>query len=359
MRSAAPRLAFIDALKAVASQLIVLHHLAFYGPMSEVASGLLPGLFAWLYQDARIAVQVFLVVGGYLAARALAPGGELTSRAPLALLQKRYFKLVIPYFAAVLLSIAGAFVARQLMVDEAIPAPPTLRQILAHVVLLQSVLGIDSLSAGVWYVAIDFQLFSLMLALLWLARGIGGDRGRRELAGVALIASLAAASLFFFNRDADWDNWGLYFFGAYALGALTYLASAAGRSGTRWLLAMAIVVALALLVDFRSRIAVALLTALALGLAQHFAFLENRPRLQVLAYLGKISYSVFLVHFPVVLVTNAVYAHAAAASPLLSLVGVALGWAASVAVGALFYRYVESRAGSWLATVKLALSPKA
>ena len=40
------RLPFIDALKALASQLIVLHHLAFYGPMSDYARSLAPETMA-------------------------------------------------------------------------------------------------------------------------------------------------------------------------------------------------------------------------------------------------------------------------------------------------------------------------
>ena len=53
------RLACVDALKAVSSHLIVLHHLAFYGPMSDAAQSLAPGLIGWLSDYARIAVQVF------------------------------------------------------------------------------------------------------------------------------------------------------------------------------------------------------------------------------------------------------------------------------------------------------------
>ena len=150
MRTAPPRLAFIDALKAIASQLIVLHHLAFYGPMSDVANELAPGLISWLSQDARIAVQVFLVIGGFLAAKALAPAGKLVASAPLALLKKRYLKLVTPYLAAVLLSIVCAAIARNLIDHESIPNPPTAWQMLAHIALLQSILDVDSLSAGVW-----------------------------------------------------------------------------------------------------------------------------------------------------------------------------------------------------------------
>lgn len=69
------RLPFIDALKALASQLIVLHHLAFYGPMSDYARSLAPETMSWFYSNARIAVQVFLVVGGFLAAQSLTRNG--------------------------------------------------------------------------------------------------------------------------------------------------------------------------------------------------------------------------------------------------------------------------------------------
>lgn len=344
MRTAPPRLAFIDALKAIASQLIVLHHLAFYGPMSDVANELAPGLISWLSQDARIAVQVFLVIGGFLAAKALAPAGKLVASAPLALLKKRYLKLVTPYLAAVLLSIVCAAIARNLIDHESIPNPPTAWQMLAHIALLQSILDVDSLSAGVWYIAIDFQLFTLLLATLWLARSAQGVATQRL--GILLVSALALASLLYFNRDSSWDNWALYFFGAYALGTLTYWIGET-KQRTFGLPLMAIVVAAVLLVDFRSRIAVALLTALALGVARGGGFMESWPKGRVLAYLGKISYSVFLVHFPVVLVINARFSTIAPHSPTINALGMICAWAASIAVGAVFYRAVESRAAYW------------
>ena len=229
MPAAATRLAFVDALKAIASQLIVLHHLAFYGPMSDVANDLAPALFSWLSQNARLAVQVFLVIGGFLAAKALAPNGRLQTAAPLTLLVKRYLKLIVPYAAAVLLSILCAAIARQLMDNDSIPNPPTLWQMLAHLVLLQNILDFDSLSAGLWYIAIDFQLFVLLLGTLWLARSAGLVIRGASISGIVLVGGLALASLLGFNRDPQWDIWGLYFFGAYALGALMYWATRTER----------------------------------------------------------------------------------------------------------------------------------
>ncbi len=332
------RLACIDALKAVSSQLIVLHHLAFYGPMSDAAHVLAPGVLDWLSQYARIAVQVFLVVSGFLAARSLAPGGELLVQRPLAALWRRYQKLVVPYSVAIVLAIAGAAVARHWMHHDSIPAAPHLRQFIAHVLLLHSLLDVDALSAGVWYVAIDMQLFALLLALLWAARTIGA--GARSF-GIVLVVAMALASLFWFNRDAAWDVWAVYFFGAYGLGTLAYWASSPGRPALPLLLLGAVAL-LALAVDFRLRIALALVVALLLGVVRRQGWLEQWQGGALLAWCGRVSYSVFLVHFPVCLVVNALFFHFLPGRPLANACGMVLAWAASNVAGALFHRYVEA-----------------
>ncbi len=332
------RLACVDALKAVSSQLIVLHHLAFYGPMSDAAQSLAPGLIGWLADYARIAVQVFLVISGFLAARSLAPGGYLAVPNPMVTVWRRYQKLVVPYSAAILLAIVGAAIARTWMQHDSIPAAPHLTQFVAHVLLLHNILDVDALSAGVWYIAIDLQLFALLVFALWMARAVS----RQALPlGVPVVAALAVASLFWFNRDASWDIWAIYFFGAYGMGALAFWASNADRSPLP-LIALAAIGIAALVVDFRLRIAVALAAALLLAIARRGGWLEDWPGGRLTAYFGKISYSVFLVHFPVCLIVNALVFHLAPGQPVLNALGMVLAWVASNAAGALFHRYVEA-----------------
>ncbi len=289
MTGATSRLAFVDALKALASQLIVLHHLAFYGPMSDHAYSLAPTVISWLSQDARMAVQAFLVIGGFLAARGIAPFGALLSSQPLMLLLKRYLKLVAPLLVAVLIAIACAAIARTLMTHDSVPGWPTLPQVLAHALLLQGLLGYEGLSAGVWYIAIDFQLFALLVGVLWLARVLGRRDAAVAVAGALLVTTLALSSLYYFNRDGDWDNWGVYFFGAYALGIASYWATNQRRT-LGWLLPMLGLVITALLLDYRPRIAVALLVALMLAFAARCGLLEYWPKSRLIAYLGQISY---------------------------------------------------------------------
>jgi peptidoglycan/LPS O-acetylase OafA/YrhL len=347
---------YVDALKAVASQFIVLHHLAAYGPMSDVVYEHAAGLFDWLYHDARMAVQVFFVVGGFLAARTLAPGGVAAFSSPLALLWRRYCRLAIPYVTAILISVGAAAVARAWMEHESVPGTPTLSQFLSHVFLLHDVLGYEALSAGVWYVAIDFQLFGLMVALLWVARPSGAAGASHRWASPLLLWLTAIASLLYFNRNADWDVWALYFVAAYVLGALAYWASERTHSAL-WLGALAAVALLSVVVDFRPRILVALAVAITIGVARRTGVPARWPTVPLLSFLGRIAYSVFLVHFPVCMLINAAVFRFFGADPVANLVGLFIAWGASIGAGWLLYHLVESRTERLLTKGSLASSP--
>lgn len=346
MSNPAHRMPLVDALKAVASQLILLHHLSTYGPLAATARDVLPVSMGWLFDYGRMAVQVFLVIAGFLAARGLSAHGQALAGSPLPLLWKRYLRLVVPFLAAIALAIVCSALANQWMDDEAIPDRATLGQWLAHATLLHGVLGVDALSAGVWYVAIDFQLFALMALLLWL--------GRYALIAPLLVLTVATVSLFWFNRDASWDNYALYFFGAYGLGAAAWWASDRRRL-LAWLGVIAAIAIAALVVDFRLRIALALAVALTLGFSRRSGLLERWPDARPLAFLGQISYSVFLVHFPILLLSNGLYTLCEFESGESAIFGLLLTWTASVAGGLLFYRWVESPAASQRINAALAL----
>ncbi|WP_334188304.1 acyltransferase family protein [Noviherbaspirillum sp.] len=334
---------FLDLLKAVASNLIVLHHLAFYGPMVDHVKPVMPELIEWLETQARIAVQVFLVMGGFLAAKSLSPDGMPGLRAPLRAVTRRFIKLVPPFMVAMALAVAGAALAGRWMTHDSIGASPTLAQFAAHGLLLHGVLGYESLSAGAWYVAIDFQLYALLTLLLWLAGRIAGGRPSDWLVPLLVIAGVGM-SLFFFNLDADWDAWAPYFLGSYGLGVLAWWASMPGRPliGAALIAgAMLLLGGLALEMEFRSRIAVALVTALTLVVVYRGGISFSTTRWPLVEYLGRISYAVFLVHFPVCLVINAAFTQFVPHSAWAQGGGMLLAWFASLVVGALFHRWVE------------------
>lgn len=314
--------------------------------MSDIAQPLAPRLVGWLYDYGRMAVQVFLVLGGYLAAASLAPQGLARFDSAWQQIMRRFVRLVLPYAVALLLAVLAAAAVRPWMEHDSVPDAPGLAQLLANALMLQDILGEEALSAGVWYVAIDFQLFALATLLLAAVRKVKGLSPRQAtVAGQALVLAGTAASLWFFNRQPELDMWALYFWGSYGLGMLAYWAVRSARPGP-WVLALAGLGAGALVLDFRPRVALAWLLALAV------VWLLRRPAprwgraAQPLQGLGKMSYSVFLVHFPVCLLVNAVVSGVWPDLPWANALGMLAAFVLSLAAGRLLYQHVERRVPS-------------
>jgi peptidoglycan/LPS O-acetylase OafA/YrhL len=221
------------------------------------------------------------------------------------------------------------------------------------------VLGYDALSAGAWYVAIDFQLYALVTLLLWGAGRLGGARSWIMPVLVTLGVSI---SLLYFNRDADWDVWAPYFFGSYGLGMLAWWASDPARKPGAVTLLLVMMVAPALVglgLEFRSRIAVALVVACVLFLFGRTRLADVRSQGWALVNrMATISFSVFLVHFPVCLVVNAGFTRFVSDQPHEQAFGMLIAWIASLAAGAAFYRWVETPLGRMLTTRTQSATPR-
>ena len=343
---------WIDWGKAIASQLIVWHHLAHYGPLAPRVAAAWPDLMDWLDGRALYAVQVFLVMGGYLAAHSLwpHPGTPRVAAADWpARVARRWQRLMPTYLAALVLAVLCAALARQWMADADTPAAPTLVQLLAHLVLLQDALDQPALSAGLWYVVIDLQLFALLAALALLAGRVPTRRRRR--AAAALVVGGGAASVLVFNRQPGGDELAPYFFGSYALGVLAAWGRAAATpAGRRTAAALLLSLAAAgLALAWRDRLALAAVCAALLlwqpGRAR--LALAGAPWLRAtVAQLAAISYAVFLVHYPVSLLVTALVIDELPAGPAPAAAVLVFTWLLSLAAGWALTQALQAR--SWM-----------
>lgn len=323
----------IDTFKAVGCLLIVLHHMAFYGPMSDVVARAWPALVSWLYDHGRLAVQLFLVCAGFLTAGSLARLESLALAVALRLVVQRYLRLAIPLLAAFSFTVLVTEWVRPEFQHASLSATPTWGQALAHLALLQHVLNMESLSAGIWYVAIDFQLYAMTLLSVvalkfWpLARGTLSLHDLRR----TLWLGLTCASWWWWNLHTGLDDHGLYFFGSYGLGLLAWEARqslhrarpqtdsqvpAHVQHGIIWVVFLA-VGAVAWVLGPRLRMALAFAVAAVLMAAPAASWTcetlheVSGVRLglamlrRAVVWLSTVSYSVFLIHFGVSLAVSA------------------------------------------------------
>jgi peptidoglycan/LPS O-acetylase OafA/YrhL len=336
----------VDAVRALASTVIVGHHFSSYQPLADAASPIAGPLITWFHDYGRVA-QVFIVLSGFMLAGSLSHQRWNGDRARRFIVQ-RYCRLALPYLAAIAFAIVAGEIARDWIDNDVVGALPTIQQVLAHILFLQDVLGYESLSAGLWFVCITFQLTLLYVAGLFfrdmVVRGAPAWlRERMNLLPMALGWLLAASSLFYFNRDSSWEGWAAFFFGQFFLGVLVQRALANRRS-EKSLALYVLMVAIALAVEWRPRLVLALATGLVLFFGGKIGALSRWPSNRVVAFMGRTSYSLFLIHFPVLVIVATLWEQQEWTSPLGAVAGLMFAYAVSVAAATLFYRFVEEPA---------------
>jgi peptidoglycan/LPS O-acetylase OafA/YrhL len=341
--SAPSRMLLLDALRALAATIITWHHFSWYGPLSDYADPLIGSAISILANYGRV-TQVFFVIAGYVMARSMTGrtwGGSQVGR----YVCQRYVRLGLPYLVAVALAIGACTLGRGWLPSEVVDPPPTIGLILAHVFLVQKILGYDSFAAGQWFVCVIFQLsivFAVMLFLRdrWTAWFPGSGRQRATV--LMLIAGwiLATSSLFYFNVGDTWENWYIYFFPQFFLGVLVYYGLQNRRAETALWLYLLLVVA-ALTYSFRWPLVNALITGLILIGATKWGIMEKWPKSRLVGYLGRTSYSLFLIHFIVLVVVATVWVRLGWTEPAAALAGLVVAYILSLATSFVFYHLVE------------------
>ena len=342
----------IDLLKACACVLIVWHHLVLYSPMANVVAEWIPLLEAFLLDYALMAVQIFLVVGGYLTAKSWSTKPPESVFEFFPKLLARYQRLIIPLLVALSVAVAITALVRPYFDHSSLSNAPTLIQVVAHIFLLQDILDLEAFSAGVWYVAIDFQLFAMAMACALLAQVWQGLSGKgsvvRKAFGFWLMLTLC--SIFVWNLNPLGEMWGAYFFGAYGLGLCVGSWRDTGiKFSVRNLgLLIFMVGVVAMAYHPRDRLMLAIATALLLcwyeandgNAIQYFKWKWIRE-------LSNASYAIFLIHFSVSLLVSAVVFNFWPQNISANAVGLGVSFGLSIWMGRLIHKAIETPKPTW------------
>lgn len=300
------RLPALDGIRGLAALYVVVHHchlLAFPGYPADTG----PRWLGWLIHG-RLAVVVFIVLSGF--SLALAPARHAWRLdGTLAYARRRARRILPAYWAALTVSALIAAAVPALPLSE----PPTMGSVLVYGLLLQDVIAAPAPNGAFWSIAVEATLY-LVFPLLLLAR--------RRLGPVAtlavVVAPVVAAGLLWpgWSTAARATGYTLEMAPLFTLGVLAAGIVAAGERARSlpWLglsaLAAAPVLTLIVLhdsvwtvsryywLDLAAGPAIALfLAALATRRpARLIRMLESSP----LVALGGFSYSLYLIHMPIV-----------------------------------------------------------
>ncbi|MEU6548914.1 acyltransferase [Streptomyces sp. NPDC046915] len=298
----------LDGLRGVAALYVVLFHcwlLAFPGFPKN--SG--PSWLGWLMYG-RLAVVFFLVLSGF--SLAISPARHGWRQGGIArFLRRRAWRILPPYWAALALSVViGYFV-----VPASHHGPPNVRTVLVYGLVAQDMFTARTPNGAFWSIAVEAELYLVFPLLLLVRRRLGAVL---LISGVTLLVALRG--LLAENASPmESDNWLAPNLAPVFVAGLVGAGIIVAREKVRrlpwhWFAALAVMPVISLIavrgstwtihhyfwVDLAIAPAMTMfLVAVATGRpASVMRLLATRP----MRSLGNFSYSLYLIHLPIVMV---------------------------------------------------------
>ncbi len=301
-----PHFPYLDGLRALAALYVVAHHVFLHvDTQSRLHGGF--DVLRWGY----LAVDFFIVLSGFcLMLPVVGREGTLRGGA-LHFLWRRAHRILPPYYAALLLSLALGLtlLSRHTGSLGDVCLPITTGAVVTHLLLVQDVTRyVTSINYALWSISVEWRIYFLFPVLVWAWRRWGG------LPATAAVVILSLA-LFYGLDHLVRKNFAMQFVALFALGAwaasLAHAPVPAGwrrRIPWRLLLALCSAVLAGLILWCRRpgpgfewvELAIGLWSVPLLVVVSGdrapwlTGFLSWRP----LVFVGTFSYSVYLIHGP-------------------------------------------------------------
>ena len=352
------RFAFLDGLRGLAALTIASYHIFRYEPDPKTSQQCLPWLLErWLVYG-WVWVPCLLVISGFVIPLSFRDG-RVTSRSVANFLVRRLVRLSPSYFVTLLIVLLLQGISEKLSwFPTPLDSPLSWGQVASHLIYAQDLLGFPNLSAGLWTVCMEVQFYVLFGVALLLSRAVcpivtDGQATADPRVMVFLCAPLAVMSLCDWCNRPDLDPYVIYFFHHFFLGMVTWWALD-DRIPRGWSWATVGIWLARLCWDWKPEVVCALVASLAIFTAGRWGHLHDWLNVRWLQYLGKISYSLYLIHYAVShVVTNVGWGLLGGLpSPLQASACLAIALASSLVTAHLLYVWVEAPSAQWAARLK-------
>ena len=345
------RLTAIDALRGIASMCVILPH--FVGFFAGLAAGgfQVGKVMMDLGEYGHWGVDIFFVVSGFVIAFTTL-GRPLGWNGVSSFMLRRLTRLAPPYWVSILLMLGvlclqAIFGAKPHRLGAAWSLLATQAPLVgAHLFYLQDLLGLTNLNAVYWTLCIEVQFYLVFVVGLVLWRQTKRKYTKLLVPATVLLGSSWLVSVLLWL--GDWKgvprNF-LPYWHEFALGILA-CQLVGGTGPTRWGRIVPAVLltfgTLAAVVSNRSGLLVAFATFGVIWFLGMRGRLQTALDISILQFLGRISYSLYLVHVPIGTVFLGLKTRLSAHDDAwldFGLFFLAVG--CSLAAAAIFYRYVE------------------
>jgi peptidoglycan/LPS O-acetylase OafA/YrhL len=305
----APRLLFLDGIRALAALYVVAHHMYItVYPTFPRNTG--PWYLGWLLYG-HFGVAVFIVVSGF--SLSLAParrGFELTGGIR-RFISRRAWRIIPAYWAA----LAASVLITALVINLKIHDPVSFKAVVVNGLLLQDVIKNNTPNGAFWSIAVEWQIYFLFPIFLFARRRIGAAATAVAATAGVLVVYLAAVNVGPFHRLLDLSPQfvALFVFGIAAAGVVNR-SDATDRREVPWgWISLSLAAVLVVIINkagtqrittdfYLVDIAVGVVVACALPALVRGGLARRALETKQLVKVGSYSYSVYLIHAPIIFV---------------------------------------------------------
>jgi peptidoglycan/LPS O-acetylase OafA/YrhL len=292
------RYAFVDALRGIAAAWVVVFH-GYNKNLAPMTGYHLPQPFDAIFNAGYLGVYIFFVISGFVIMQSMR-AAHVTPRFIGRFAIRRSLRLDPPYWVTIAAMIVLSMVSGRLQHDHA-PLPlPTPGAVVAHLFYLQAFLGYPQIVGVFWTLCYEIQFYLVLAILTGLAQWKAAVLRSRWVL-FAPLWLFAAACICNVAGLGDVTN-ALFVYGwpYFFLGVVVNWVHNREQPATA-LLVVALATALLIpfgdpRVDAAPKAITALVTAGAIYAVSLRGQLASLTLGRVLQYLGRISYSLYLVH---------------------------------------------------------------
>ncbi|QJW35992.1 acyltransferase family protein [Cellulosimicrobium protaetiae] len=348
----------IDAMRGAASVSVLLFHLFRSPPQADVLAATFPAFWVTVSDLARSGVAVFFVISGFVIAYTTRDlGTRARDGARFAL--RRQVRLDPPYY--VMIAVVVALSGLERLVPGLETRSFSAGDVLLNMVYLQDIVGAEPVLAVAWTLCLEVQFYLVVVLLVWITGRVLPGPARTAARGLAVsVAAIAlgvvSLALPFLGTDGGpWfiGTWWMFCYGAvvawFMIGRLPFaVVVAASAVVGLWCLAVTLWAPVA---DPWGSHWFAWLTGVTILALLVTRTMSWRPPRAVL-YLGTLSYSLYLVHLPVVDTVMAGAYKVTGESAAGALAAYVVAGAVAFGAAAILHRWVETPAMHWATRLK-------
>jgi peptidoglycan/LPS O-acetylase OafA/YrhL len=360
-RPANDRFVLLDALRGVAAVSVLVFHLFNNSPQVSSLHDSLPAWLLWLPDHGRNGVACFFVISGFVIAYSTRHvGTRLRDAGRFAV--RRQLRLDPPYYVVVLVVLLLGFLQRAVPGLSAPTYSPS--DVVLNLLYVQGITDTPSVLGVAWTLCLEVQFYLVVMLLMimsgWLARGVGTSGHSRFVQSAAMVLGVLSLAVPFLGWNLDqWfiGTWWMFCCGM----VLCWTAvGAVPRSVGRVMLTVIGLWCVLMQLAGRADPWGGMWTAWGTGVAVLLVVELGRTAASapsLLVYGGTVSYSLYLVHLPVIELVNGAVYKATGDGVLWGIVGVLVGATASFVAAHVLLVFVERPAIRWTHAYRLRRTP--